>query len=430
MYLNWDGRGLSLAGFLQYALLKYASNTINIVVWSIVFCCNSFVFYKIVMLELEHHIRNSKKYTFILYAFLTVVLWLGMSSHISQTVYWATGGVYICGCLLGNCLIYTILTVIKKDLTKLSGLQKSVLFIFVCFLGFVAGSTAQNLVPAFFLFFILQYIISYNIIRFQGFVHRLYITGFITMLLGALFLFIAPGNYLRARLGPNSMHWDCLQMLYHGLYTLSYYVYKSIALIISGSIAAYVLYLTSMNNDISRSESKRSSLFNEIKRSNLYDFINIYKWLFVALATILPFVFISDFVSARTSIFFMNFLCLFMLIRPFKLLVKPQNTGQVIQSSTIFSPKSSLKFMLIVFIVHLIIITKQISSAYTLKVKIMQRYAFFDRTENKGKNIVVFPIKQSVPITMKFDDISSDSCFWINKTFARYYSLHTVYVKK
>jgi hypothetical protein len=344
-----------------------------------------------------------------------------MWSHICQTVYWATGGVYICGCFWASILLYTILRMVKRDFKTYSSLHKIRYFFLVICLSFVGGSIAQNLFPALIVFYVLQYTISIKEIRSQTFLYILFIASFLALLLGGLVLYAAPGNYSRASLGPNTLHLGFMPIVRHALFAIAFYGYKSIALVLSVGVALFALFLASRKR-ISQTSFSLKILFNE----GFWSFLENYKWLLVAMTTMLPFVVVPDFISPRTAIFFMFFLAIFLFhfasIKATHLITEEKK-------DTPLNTKTLFYMLSCIFVLHLLVMTVQFRSAYYIQKDIMQRYNYLQQKSNQGKNIIVNVITKPIPFALQFDDISKDSCYWINKAVSKYYHLHSITLK-
>ena len=146
------------------------------------------------------------------------------------------------------------------------------------------------------------------------------------------------------------------------------------------------------------------------------------KWLWMAISTLLIFFLIPDFVSARTSIYFMFFVFLFVFSVVYVLLVS--NKIKVINKN-IFS-----KLLILFFSIHLIVLFYHYYAAIKIGQELSQREKYCLNQKNKWKDITVSPIKQYIPFALKFDDISTDRNFWINKTVARYYGLNSIRIEE
>jgi len=404
MYHNWDGRSLSIPALLQYTLLKYCSAQGSTFVWSLSFIFNAFLLLKIILLECAIEIK-SKKQLVIFWGYLAITLWLGFYSHISQTVYWSTGGIYSMASSFALAWIYLFLTVVTST-TK----QPLAKYLLLIVLSVIAGTLSQNLVPAL-LVFVGYAFISKSSIRKNS------LLVFFSILIGACFLYAAPGNYNRASLGPNTLQLQAWKMFYHSAYALTYYEYKSIVLVCLTLAFAFVL----LPNDIAIRE--RNVITKATKWNYFLQIMAKSKWLIIALSTLLIFIVVPDFVSSRTAIFFMFFIVMF-IVTTFHWFAKNAWLNTFVQRFNTDHLKQKIK--LGAFIAFIAIILLHNYAATHIKSELAVRNKQLQNPANRGKDLCVSAIKTAIPFSLKFDDIKADSTFWINSCVAKYYGLRTV----
>ena len=432
-YSHWDGRSLSVGSFVQKFLLKYCSAQVTIFIWSLCFVLNAFVLTKIIAHELKDRVTISLQQSFILSALVAVILWLGSYAHLSQTVYWATGGFYTFTNLMSSLWILLYYKLFEIDFRAYKRRMLYAVFVAVFIGSILVSSMSYNLVPAILVLSIIIAINKYNLSTWKKQIGWLLGFVFLGYVIGTIIMYAAPGSFNRAQYGPNTFQFSLFKMLYHFVYVLVFYLHVSIPLILLSAVGSFVVY-SSFANEYSYSLSKRrfDKLNNQsinLKRNyNLSSFLLLLeksKWLLAALATIVPFVAVPDFVSYRTSIFFMSYLMLFMVITMFpfvsKLLIHETNKKQ---NDT---PKKIAKIALVtLFCVQVTIIAVHSYMAVNIKKQLTERYDFVQRPENKGKDIIVSPIKGYVPFSLRFDDISKDSSYWINHGVCLYYGVRSV----
>ncbi|MBK9223674.1 MAG: hypothetical protein IPO23_01675 [Flavobacterium sp.] len=92
-YYNWDGRFLTLGALIQGFIIQNFAIEFVTLFWSILFLGSGFLMYKIISDEVKLENIEAKN-QILIGAILSIILWLGSYSHISETIYWATGGVY------------------------------------------------------------------------------------------------------------------------------------------------------------------------------------------------------------------------------------------------------------------------------------------------------------------------------------------------
>lgn len=92
-FMKYDGRMISPASILQHAFLYYFSIEWITLIYNLLFLYSGFVIAVILQKELQINFRNNQNRYFHGLLF-TISFWLGSYGHLSETVYWATGGGY------------------------------------------------------------------------------------------------------------------------------------------------------------------------------------------------------------------------------------------------------------------------------------------------------------------------------------------------
>lgn len=407
MYHNWDGRSLSIPALMQYTLLKYCTSQVSTFVWALIFIFNAFLLLKILLFELDVSVKSNKQ-LLVLWGFTAITLWLGFHGHISQTVYWSTGGIYIMASSFALAWIYCLLKFLKSN-TKQHLSKQILLFV----LSIIAGTLSQNLITALIVFLGICFLLQSVDNRKLG----LFVVVFVGLLVGASILLSAQGNYNRASLGPNTLQLHPWKMVYHSVYTLAYYCYKSIVLVFLSGVFAVLLF-----QDVGVN-GKSNYISNPTKWNIFLQLLANGKWLIVALATLLIFIVVPDFVSSRTAIFFMFFIVLFIVtaIHWFA-----QNTRLNNFLKRFANERLKQKVMLTTFIVFIALISYHYYAANLINAELTERKKQLLNPVNRGKDVCVAAIQFPIPFSLKFDDIKADSTFWINSSVAKYYGLRTV----
>jgi hypothetical protein len=275
MYLNWDGRFISLNALIQLALLLYLGAPAGAWVWSLMLLATAFF-----MKEFFRHRYLLEVNGFVIVALLFCLQWLGYQNHLAETMYWVTGGIYMMnlGLMTGFLWIYLR----KPEPVNYMWLTLGAVW------GVMAG--LSGVISGFPL---LVFIVAEWLVKRSGSKRVYFMTWSLALITGLAVNVAAPGNYIRASALPTSWDMDPMVMLLNMLKISWRYLVLSLPAIAAGVGAAVLIPV------------KRESNEDRIARLWLR-----FRWLVVAFSGILPMLFIPDFAGGRTSIFFMAFLFL------------------------------------------------------------------------------------------------------------------------
>ncbi|ESU18918.1 hypothetical protein FCR2A7T_23240 [Flavobacterium cauense R2A-7] len=360
-YYAWDGRYLTPAAFLQGVFLETLPVEIITLIWNACFLLSGILLFYVIKEETKDYSDSSDK---IYLPFLVaVIFWLGSYRHIGQTIYWATGGVYTFNLLLGA---VWLLLFYKIQKTSLAGLK----FGFLLFTLFI-GLTTQNLTIGFITFLLLTIVNDYLKNEQKNCIYN----GVLLLIIvgGTLFLSLAPGNFVRAEEINNSAFKDIsLWMLVRNTaFALVTYLLFSFILIIISVLAAFVYVF--QNGRTITPVFKKLIFIPKTKEQGIA-FIATYKYLIVALSTILPFITMPEVVSPRTAIYFMFFLVIFIFKFIHQLAVVPLNKKETKATSVI---AYILFFSVFCFVIY------NFQRGKTLKAEVKKRELLLKNSKNK-----------------------------------------------
>jgi len=394
-YLTWDGRFASLNALVQTILMHYAGAKLSVFVWGISFIASSYYVYKLLYAKYRQQIVL-KLNVFLGVSLIAATLWLGMFYVLAQVIYWQTGGVYSFALLTGLVWIYFHSTLNQNSRT----LPKILFFI----LSIFAGTASHNLTIALMACFTIDMFTHY----WTKNANKSLYTGFIGLMLGAFIVFLSPGNYKRLGLYSNTMSFGITDIANNLLFLLGRYFYFSmpvLAFAVLGGIALFYL----LNNEY---------------KSEKWDFIwylNRFRWLIVALSTLVIFLAAPFLAEPRTSVFFMAFLYLFVADNTLYFFPKIKSKWLVIQRI------KSHWVLFAVFSIHLAIAGHQFYKATRVNPKFAQRFEQLELARNTNTDLEISPINPShVPFILQFNDINENKDFWVNQQMAKFYGLHSV----
>jgi len=417
-YMHLGGRSLSVGIFLQLALIKYFPPEPAIFIWALSFVMSALIFVKILFQEIGGK-NLSVKESITLTALIVCVLWLGMGLHISETIYWVTGGFYAFSNLLGLTWVYYLNKIQKAEQYRYRFWVILLFFVF----SLIAGMSGQNLTPALLAFLGLTWLQDRMFLKKK--MTPLYMAGAFGLIAGMAILLLAPGNFVRAAYSPSSFALSPKTLFINYLRILIYYLNWSGGLLILSIIAAWVI--SHMGQYV-----RRIHLHSEIRDLKLSQMISelfgTFKYLFAALATIVPFILVPTFAfSPRTSIFFMTFLSLFAV-----LFINWLNVFSFEKANfSFFLQPVAKSLILCLFVLQIGVVVVHFQDGIRIKDKILERERYLQKPELKNTDVVLHPLETGhVPFSLRFGDIGSDQNDWVNYSVAKFYNLKSIRIER
>lgn len=422
-YNNWDGRAVTL-GFIQAIFLNYLTVPIINAIWAGCLVLSSIFLYKFIRLYLRLPTKDLKLSTKIsLIAFISATLWFGMKYHIAQTVYWATGGVYIYAFLLSLIWLY-IFVKITEFKTILSGRQQLLYVLFSIYVGALSFNLSCSIIT-FLCIEIIICLLKNKLLERTGKIKWLLLL-LVSIIIGVLIIVVAPGNLIRAAYGNNSFVLNLSMITYSLSHTIYYYMGWTIPLI-TVIIVCIPLMITIIADDVKSLFPKKihfqlTIVFNKELFLTILRFI---QYPLAAIASLIPFLVLPDFVASRTSIYFMEFLTVWLLIKIipklFNLLLAKKSSNKTYKPIMFFSP-------VIIFLVFFqyLIITHMIS-LINVKREVIKREKYIQTFSNQNIDVMVGKIRTKLPFSFEFyTDISDDKNNWKNISIANYYKIKSI----
>lgn len=409
-YYNWDGRFLSISGIVQGFGLFYLPVEILTLFWSLCFLISGVILYAIFRIESDiFKFPSINKNSIAL--ILAIVFWLGAYSHFAETIYWGTGGVYSFDLLIGSFWVFQYLKLQQKKVNLLTAI------LFLLFSSIVGGMT-QNLSTGLLTLVAITFLIDFLRHQKNKQIFNLWVLFF--LLVGLIFIMIAPGNWLRFHQvnDSNEVKYSLLILVENFSKIFFMYLKKSVLNIFLAVILALCFGLIFFQRNIN---------FKNLSGMNIRQifilFLSNFKWFLVALATIIPFVFAPKLVSTRTVLFFNYFIfifCFTITIRLFFSLKSKQ-----LEKATQLVPIS-------IFLITLLLTISILFSLYNLKKgrdlkqAILNREMHFKNRRNKSIKIKRIDEKYLKIPCYRFTDIpviENVSNEWIRKSYEDYYHI-------
>lgn len=417
-YYSWDGRVITL-GIIQSIFIKYLPVEIINSIWASCLVLTAFVSLTIFMyLSAVRNKLTSSSYV-IGTAIFSSIFWYGYKNHISDTVYWATGGIYIISLLFTVLWLYLWFTIFSFAKT-IRPLPKILFYLFTIYVG----ALSQNLSTAILAFVgmeMLHAILTKNVSRVKNTVVIV-----ILLLMGLFIIVLAPGNFIRSAYGKNSFIVDP-RTLVSTVYTiLLYHIRQSVPLFLLTILSlplATIYYLRASSQKI-----KKQIVIN-LTNNHMITIVKVTRFLPASLASILPFVFVPDFLSPRASIYFMTFFVFWTYFDIMPLFLK-----HIAEPA----PKRHIQkhnwpyICIIVFLICIFSIAlSHIIALYQIKKDILKREKIIMSYANKNIDVITYPIETStLPFSYIFSDITTDQNHWINHAIAKTYNIKSIRVTK
>lgn len=426
-YFSWDGRALTL-GAIQALFLKYLPIEIINLIWIICLIFTALISFKIFLYLLKLENKLYKTDYIIGIAIFTAILWYGFKNHISETVYWATGGVYSFALLLATFWLYLWITFFSIKL-KINILIKIFFYLFTVYVGALTENLSCSL-----LVFIGIEMLKFILINNYIIARRIILLGTL-LIIGLLIIILSPGNFVRSEYGLHSFTLSLASMTINFIRTLLIYIRLSIPLFIILLISVpltltLVKYKSKQEyKNVIRIKipTKFYIIINRktIKRVLLYLLVQ-FQYFVAALASLFPFILLPDFVTPRTSIYFMAFIFfwVYFQILPYILpkILKPITNNRLSHNIHIHYLwfTAFLSCIFVIAISHII-------SLYWIKEKVLARETKIKAYSHKNVDVITYPIdKTGLPFSYTFEDISNDKNNWINHAVEIYYKLKSI----
>jgi hypothetical protein len=409
-YLNWDGRFVSLNALIQLLLIKYSNPSFAVLVWSIMLLLSSYFMFRIFQWESTDTEKGFSAKHLPAIGFLFCLQWLGYSGHISETVYWVTGGVYAMGLsmIFGFIFLYQQRPIHFNVIWLVGG---SLYGLCLGLMG-VIGSFPL-------LVFLLIEIILNRKIVFRDKNFLVYPSAWAFFIfLGTLINIASPGNFIRASILDTSFQWDAFLMVENFIRINIRYVLFSLPAIATAIMAALLMPLFYVNSSHKYFRFYPVSVNWGFLRSPDKTLSSL-KWLLVAVASIFPMLVIPDIAGGRTSVFYMAFLFLWVWSFLHKMIWV--NKKEVDSCILYFLSSTLGKTIILCFFLGIIFLaTGQFSTGYDIRQQVKERELFLKSVQDKISIVSVKPIVvKRMPFAVFFHDLLDDP-------YARYYGFQKV----
>ena len=353
------------------------------------------------------------------FAIMLCVLWLGLIPIIKEVVYWAVGGLYIFTSLfiiLWILIIYLLLFRVK--VVRFKYFIIPVLMIF----SFLIGGAQQITSPALIFLTVVMLLLTRKKEK-DG--KMIVFVALIFLILGTVFMYIAPGNFVRAGYGAGSFDFSIISIFKNYVNTFILFSITAIEMVILAIIGAFCSAVIKTKNN----KSKNITVVSYIK-SNKERLIIITSFLLAALITLIPFVLVPDFATPRASIFYVIFILLFTwgIVDYFSILFI-NNYKKYFNRVVALTMITIICFTIMSFEV-IILSSRNIYQGIFIRHQMIERNEYLSNLseEEKKYDITVKPIEGKIPELLFFHDITTDleNSLNLNKDVAEFYKIKSI----
>lgn len=332
------------------------------------------------------------------------LFWFGLRGIIGEVVYWPTGAAtYLVPFLLGIWWMNSF----DLDLEKSSPGFVKILFSFL--ISIIVGNSIEVLSPILCAYGFFMLLAAYK--RLSKEILLLQIMKIIGIVLGTLFLILAPGNLVRAQSFPQGITFDFLSLLTN-LVSVGwvFFSFTKTMLMYSFFSAIMIIILT-------------PELKIEIKKVREMSLI----FFLTSVTSFIPMATVDlRFTTRRTTFYFAVILslCLFFLVISFHQKIK--------RKLTFLTNTKTQKF--IIFIVFATVSTSiglDIKQAIPLRKKFLSRHEFLNSQIKDSQEVFLLErLGLSSPGSLFYEEITPDEKYWLNSCIAKYYRLNYIRLKE
>ena len=408
-YKNWDGRFLNylIWGFIT---LKPEYVNVNVMLYAACFIGIAFMLMTLVENTAFYPAGAGRAYFFLV---MLAALWLGMRPLESETLYWASGAVqYTVIPLLGLvwlCVIYELL--FKPVNIPAAPVTVPLFLIFSFFIG--TGNPVYS--PA--LFFLALVMRAFAPEKKYM---RLFTAACVLFAAGAVLMYAAPGNFVRAAEDRAETFVFSPVFLVSNFFKVAWSFIKAGRYLILLSFlgaAAFGGYAGLYGKGNGRAGQLRA--------------VFTYAYFVAAILSVLPFILVPNFASLRASVFFQIFSALFIwhLVSYAGGRLRQFFPGPAFRAY-VFGLPVVFAVMLYIFAAGDVYYGMGISRQMKERDASLKKAAAFYGGRKKYAVLRVKPVTGRVPASMAFDDIKPYTNDFRNKGVAAYYGFLNVYLSE
>jgi len=395
-----DTRWLSPLAFVRNIFFKYVAHQIGLVFYVLIFYTNTWIlFFKIIKYQFI-----DKKDAFIFYSFFTLLVFYGLHVVVSEVIFWQAGAYYQLNLIVG------LLAINEANKFDQDTDDKNVLsYLLFAF----CGTLTYNLSLPILIYLIVVLIRNYDKFRKEKLKE---LTLNIILIFSVMCLMILmPSTFNRV-----SEQYNIITRLLIALrafvhvpieyFSYSYSIYSMI----------FFAFVYALYNPV--------KIIEDIDFSSFRKIIVYFTFLILSISTIFPFLIAPHLASKRTSLFFMVFLSIFVLVFTRDLISKVFGS---------FNSFKNIAFVSIFFfnIFHLYSFSDHYYMAYGVRKQYLVRDQYLKQAALAGEKKVYVPSYQFemfVPYTLnslKEFDLTSNPKIWNNGQYQYLYGIDSILIR-
>ncbi|MBU3143460.1 DUF6056 family protein [Clostridium sp. CF012] len=328
------------------------------------------------------------------------IIWFG-TPGLGEVVFWRTGaGVYLIPMFLGISFILPY-TLWYRNKNVNSNIIFSILMLL---LGFMGGSSQEQVFSAIFLFISLWFIyIKKNKVEVPKYLYW----GLVGLIIGGMVLILAPGNFVRFDFAEHSsLPYKIASLL---AYFLIYYFVVPVQ-----QLWIWIVFVLLIITVLKLSDKKVEDSIFKFRILNK----KFYFWLFIGVTSVLPMIAFPSSVSARTCFFFIVFISIALI-----------SLFDGYRASLLKFNESKIAIVITFIVLNIILVDVGIGvgNGYLLSKEVKHRETII--LENKAKgitNILVDPLDIMPFHTTYIYDVKIDNQHAVNKVTSSYYNIKSI----
>lgn len=329
--------------------------------------------------------------------------WFGLRAIIGEIVYWPTGAAtYLVPFVLGLWWMREF----DQDLEKNETTTPKMIGWFL--VSIVVGNGIEVLSPILCAYGGLLFILNYK--KLSKSVNTQLVLKLLGIVLGTLFLVLAPGNAERAKSFPQGITFDVISLLTN-LLKVSW-VFFSFTKTMLMYVVITTLFMIVLAPDLNSDDKK-------LRKTSLLLFI-------VSLASLVPMATVDlRFSTRRTTFYFATTLSLSLLFWLY-------SHREFIKSKLKFLNNLKIRnlVLLILLVAPATSLVLDIKQAYPMRQKFSERHAFLNiQTKHSDEIFMLETMGEKAPKSLFYEEITHDENHWVNACIAHYYKLKFIRLK-
>lgn len=418
IYLGWSGRVLSTfilaVAFQNFEMFHYIS----------IFMGLSFILIPVLVLKFPFMKDLLPRKNISLQVILPLYI-LSFRSYFGEAVFWPTGGIVYVLCLF----LYVTWSLFYFNYITRKNINGNFYMVILSITGFILGTAHEQLSLSFLLIFgiVIAFLeltnhkeLANSTCSKVAFKNRYnYMIPYIMLIIGTIFLVVAPGNYVRATYGTSTAL-SFSSIILRGLILVKTLILYNRSLLVFAIFAGFILAT------VNYSENFKMDNINSSTTIRIVALL-----LLASLISLLPFIKYSEFDAHRTY-FFSGFFLFYAItiasksISQFIIKIIINKFSIQLMLKEVIIEKAIIFCLVICFSIVLLLLVPQYKLAVPYRLNGIQRHEFLLSVSQNYPDdsiIEVDPFFSTNPSWFHFNDINDDPKYWINQAIVDFYNL-------